>query len=266
MDKLPFRRSLIPAYILSLIVAVLLTITALASISYRYTIYPTAELRHGFVATDVGNLVIALPLLMACLWLTRRGKTSALLLWPGALFYVLYGYLPYLIVIPFGLLFPAYSLLITFSLYTIIYLIANLDAAAIRQRFAAAPAKIGGGALVVLAGFNILRQAVLMVTAAANQAPVALLDQAMWIADFTFFVPALLVGGILLWRGRPLGYATGPALLLAYSALVFGLIPVVMVQARAGGLPFPIVDIVVLLIMAAICLVPLLLFFQAGNK
>src|SRR5689334_16130040 len=43
----------------------------------------------GFRAHDLFNLAVALPVLLASVWLARRGSLVGLLLWPGALFYVL---------------------------------------------------------------------------------------------------------------------------------------------------------------------------------
>ena len=59
----------------------------------------------GFLAQDAYNLVVGLPILLASLWLARRGSFIGLLLWPGALFYMLYTYALYLVGAPFSALF-----------------------------------------------------------------------------------------------------------------------------------------------------------------
>ncbi|MBC8401287.1 MAG: hypothetical protein H8E14_07345 [Candidatus Marinimicrobia bacterium] len=263
MNALPIRRSLTPAYILSLIVALLMSFTALGSILYQTTIYPTANLRYIFVATDVGNLLIALPLLLASLWLTYSGKIMGLLCWPGALFYVLYVYVPYLIAIPFNLFFPAYLLLIPLSGIGIIYILTNIDGVAIRRRFIdQAPARTAAGILVGLAILIILHQSILMVSALMNQTTVEIQELALWIDDFVVAVPMVLVSGILLWRREPLGFVTAPALLMAYGFLSIGLVPVMIVHAHSLDMTVDTVGIVVVLVMATICLVPFALFFR----
>ena len=267
MNALPIRRSLTPAYILSLIVALLMSFTALGSILYQTTIYPTANLRYIFVATDVGNLLIALPLLLASLWLTYSGKIMGLLCWPGALFYVLYVYVPYLIAVPFNLFFPAYLLLIPLSGSGIIYILANIDSAAIRRQFInQAPVRTAAGILVGLAVLIILRQSILMVTALMNQTTVDIQELAVWIDDFAIAVPLVLISGILLWRREPLGFVTAPALLLAYGFLSIGLVPVMIIQAHSLGTAVNTAGIAVVLVMAAVCLVPLGMFLRPGKE
>ena len=46
--------------------------------------------------------LLVLPILLGSMWLARRGSLAGLLLWPGALFYALYAYVPYLVGAPFG--------------------------------------------------------------------------------------------------------------------------------------------------------------------
>ncbi|MBC8402269.1 MAG: hypothetical protein H8E14_12340 [Candidatus Marinimicrobia bacterium] len=266
MNDLPIRRSLTPAYILSLFVALLMSFTALGSILYQTTIYPSANLRYVFVATDAGNLLIALPLLLVSLWLTYRGNIMGLLCWPGALFYVLYVYVPYLIAIPFNLFFPAYLLLIPLSGIGIFYIMANIDGVAIRRRFIdQAPARTAAGILVGLSVLIILRQSILMVTALMNQTTVDIQELALWIDDFALAVPLMLISGILLWRREPLGFVTAPALLVAYGFLSIGLVPVMIVQAYSLDTTIDTVGIAVVLVMAAICLVPFALFFRRNR-
>ena len=48
----------------------------------------------GLLGQDAFNLVVGVPLPLGLLWLARRGSLVGLLLWPGALFYVLYWHPP----------------------------------------------------------------------------------------------------------------------------------------------------------------------------
>ncbi len=41
-----------------------------------------------------------LPILLGSMWVAHRGKLIGLLLWTGALFFVLYNYLAYVIALP----------------------------------------------------------------------------------------------------------------------------------------------------------------------
>ncbi|MDH5459115.1 MAG: hypothetical protein OEY26_10400, partial [Nitrospinota bacterium] len=124
-DRLPITRDLTLAYMLSLIIALVMTVASVIGFLYRTVIYPTDELLLNRVPTDGVNLVVGLPILLGSMWLARRGKLIGLLCWPGALFYVLYIYVPYVIGVPFNALFLPYIALVTLSAYTLIGLVAS---------------------------------------------------------------------------------------------------------------------------------------------
>ena len=90
--SLPLKKEIGQLYTLALIIALLAVIASIAGLVSPNTIYPTAELRESFLANDVTTLFIGLPILLASMWLSRRGKLLGLLLLPGALFFILYNY------------------------------------------------------------------------------------------------------------------------------------------------------------------------------
>jgi hypothetical protein len=170
------------------------------------------QIAQAALAQDALSLVAGLPILLGSLWLARRGSLIGLLLWPGALFYVLYSYALYLV----SALFLPYLALVAVSAYTTIGLVASVDGEAVRQRLAGVvPARTVGGILVGLALLTLAQDAGgAVVTALAGGAPVAPLAQHVWIVDLAVEVPAVLVGGVLLWRREALGYVAGAGLLL----------------------------------------------------
>lgn len=74
------------------------------------------------------------------------------------------------------------------------------------------------------------------------------------IADFTTVIPACLAGGYLLWRRAALGYMAGAGLLLFYSMLLIGLLPVLVFPAFYDGSPVDVAGIVLMLGCGLICL------------
>jgi len=64
------------AYALSLLIALMMAGMSLAVLFFQSAIYPTEETRQSFVANDVVNLFIGLPILLASMALSRRGKLS----------------------------------------------------------------------------------------------------------------------------------------------------------------------------------------------
>lgn len=263
--SLPIKRDLTLAYALSLVVALIMTVASVIGFLYRTVIYPTDELLLSKISLDVFNLVVGLPILLGSMWLARRGKLIGLLCWPGALFYVLYIYVSYLIGVPFNALFLPYIALVTLSAYTLIGLVASIDGEAVRQRLTGVvPARTAGGILAGLTILFIVRQIAVTVTALISQTPVdPIMELPLWIADLTLS-PAWLVGGFLLWRREALGYVAGAGLLLLYSLLFIGLITVMVFQGLFFASPIDVAGIVVMLVMGLICFIPFALFVRGA--
>ena len=262
--SLPITRDLTLAYGLSFVIAVVMIVASVVGLLYQTRIYPADESLYSFVATDAINLVVGLPALLGSMWLARRGKLVGLLCWPGALLYVLYVHLPKAIGVPFGVLFLPYLVLVALSVCTLIGLVSSIDGEVVRQRLTGVvPAKAAG---VILVGATILFIALnvsAVVTALASQPPSEPEHPVyILITDFTTLIPACLVGGFLLWRRDPLGYVAGTGLLLIYSILLIGPIPVLVFQAFNDGSPIPVADILFLLVIASICLIPFGFFLR----
>jgi hypothetical protein len=250
--SLPITRRLTVLYALSLLIAVLMTVVSAAGLLYQTVFYPTEELRSWLVSNDIFNLVVGLPLLLITMWLARRGRLIGLLCWPGALFYVLYIYVAYVIAVPFGALFLPHLLLATLSAYTLIGLMVSIDGQTVRQRLMGiVPARTSGGILVGLAILTVLRQTALIVTAVSSQSPVTLAELAQWIDDFAVGCPPLIVVGLELWRQKALGYVGGAGFLLAYGVLALSLIPILL-----SASPVDVAGIVIVAVMAGLCFVP----------
>jgi hypothetical protein len=201
------------------------------------------------------------------MWLARRGKLLGLLCWPGVLLYVLYIYLSYAIGVPFGVLFLAYVALVALGAYTLIGLVASIDGVVVRQRLASAvPERVAGG---ILAGFAILftlMNLAQIVAALSNSTQDYLLELPVWIADSAVVAPAWLLGGLLLWQRKALGYAAGAGLLLLGSMMFVGVIFILAFPALYAASPVDVTGIVFILFVSLICFVPLVLFARGIAK
>ena len=206
---LPIRRDLTLSYALSLAIAILMAVASVAGLLRRDVIYPTDELLRSFVPNDVVNILIGLPILLGSLWLARRDKLIGLLFWPGALFYVLYNYMVYVFAMPLNVAFLLHLVLVTLSVYTLIGLIAGIDGEAVKQRLAGAvPERLAGGVLAGLGLLFLLQVIGAIVTALSSRASIAETELALHISDF-MIAPALVIGGVLLWRRKEFGYVIG---------------------------------------------------------
>lgn len=261
-STLPVKGKLSLIYATSILIAILMATVSIAGVRYRTVIYPTEELLRAFVANDVVNLIIGLPILLGSMWLARRGKLSGLLCWPGALFFVLYNYLAYVFAMPLNWAFLVHLVLVMLSAYALIGLVASLDAKAVQQRLTGAvPEKFAGGVLAGLGFLFALRVIGIVVSAIFDSMSLPETELAVNIADF-LTTPAWIVGGILLWRRNELGYVTGLGLLFQGSMLFIALIIVMLLQPILSTAPFAITDVIVIAVMGLIFFIPFALFVR----
>jgi len=260
--SLPTRRNLTLIYALSSIIAILMAAASVTGLLHRAVIYPTDDLLQSFVSNDVVNLLIGLPILLGSMWLARRGKLIGLLLWPGALFFVLYNYMVYVFAMPLNVAFLLHLTLVTLSVYTIIGLIASIDGEAVQQRLTGSvPERVSGGILAGLGLLFFLRVIGVIVSALTSQTPIAETELALLVSDFSIS-PAWVIGGVLLWRRKELGYVTGLGLLFQASMLFIGLIIFLLLQPFLTAAPFVLADVVVIFVLGLICFIPFALFVR----
>lgn len=261
-ESLPVTRDLTIAYALSIVIAAIMTIASIAGILYRDIIFPTDELLQAFLPNEVVNLIIGVPILLGSMWLARRGKLIGLLFWPGALFYVLYNYLVYVFGMPLNWAFVVYLTLLTMSLYTMTGLLASIDGKVVKGHLTGnVPERAAGGVLVVLGSLFLLLVFVEFFNALTSQLAVPTTNLGLHVTDF-LISPALVIGGVLLWRREALGYVAGTGLLFQASMLFIGLIMILLLQPLLTGAVFILTDIVVTFIMGLVCFIPFVLFVR----
>lgn len=247
-------------YAISLIIAVLMAVASIAGFQYRTAIYSTDELRQAFAPNDIVNLFLGVPILLGSIWLAWRGKLIGLLCWPGALFFVLYSYLAYVFAMPPGWAFLIHLVLVMLSAYALIRLVPGIDGKAVQQRLAGAvPEKFAGAILTGLGLLFSLRAIGIVASAIFSGTSLPEAELAVSIADF-LTTPAWIIGGILLWRRKEFGYATGMGMLFQGSMLFIGLIIVMLLQPLLSAAPLVITDVIVIAVMGLIYFVPFVLF------
>jgi hypothetical protein len=259
---LPIKRNLSLAYILSFTVAILMIAVSLGGLLYPASLYPTDELRQAFLTNDAVNLLIGLPILLACMWLTGRGRLLGLLCWPGALLYTFYNYIAYIIGIPFSWVSLAFVTLVLLSAYLIYMLGRTIEWDSVQTRLTGnVSEKFSGGVLFFFGvAFFFLAFGVIS-DANTDQATIPMTEIGVAIADIALSA-LLVIGGILLFQRKPLGYASGMGLLFAASALFIGVVLIVLLQPVLTNAPFVLEDVIVLSGMALVCFIPAGLFMR----
>lgn len=100
-----------------------------------------------------------------------------------------------------------------------------------------------------------------MILAITNQTEIDRVELSVLIADF-LVSPAMIVGGIFLWRKKALGYVSGTGLLFQLSMLFIGLTIFMILQPLITAAPFILIDIIVVLLMGLVCFIPFGLFLR----
>ena len=277
MNALPLKRDLAIAYWTSLLVALLLVFVSAVGLAsgsgvdqdraFGVTASSAGVLVPGFRAQDIFNLFVGLPVLVGALWFARRGSLFGLLVWPGALFYLVYTYARYLVGAPFSALFIGYVAIVVLSAYTMIGLVASVDGDTARLRLAGVvrPRLVGG----VLGGLALLTlgqdASGAVATALSGGGSIDPVARGVWIADLTLVVPSMLIAGALLWRRASLGYVAAAGLLLSFGITSVVIAAMMALQPVLTGASIEGATIVGLLLFGAVSLAPLSLFARGTD-
>jgi len=255
-------------YLVSILVAILMTIVSAAALLDWGRVYPgiEAKMLPLFVGQDALNLIVGLPLLLGSMWLARRGAMIGRLLWPGALFYVAYDYGYYVLGAPYTAFFLAYIALVTLSMCGAVVVLMGIDGATVRERLSTAvPARLVGGFLVGLALLFTALWTALNLSAATGGAPVDPILRVVTIMDLSVQLPALFIGGVLLWRRAQLGYVVAGGLLLQAATYLAGLSAITLLQEALIAMPIDPIAVLPGFVLGAIGL-GFVAFFVKGSS
>jgi hypothetical protein len=254
---LPIKRDLTLAYLVSLVIALVMASAAIADLLSGAGIYPGVEAKvlPLFFGQDARNLAVGLPMLIGSMRRTRRGALIGLLLWPGALFYILYDYGYYVVGAPFHAFFLPYLALMTLSAYTIIGIFTSFDGNAVCAKLVGAvPSRLVSGVLAVLALLFMTLWTGMTVSALVSGVTLDPIPHVVVIMDLTVQLPGLLIGGVLLWRRESVACVIAVGLLLQAGVYLIGLSVITVLQEVVMPLPFDPIAVVPGCLVGAICL------------
>ena len=175
----------------------------------------------SFKAGDLITIFLAIPVLIVSFALYRQGSLRGGLLLTGALSYFLYTYISLGFGATYNNLFLIYTLIFSASLFSLIFALTSFDIQALPAHFAETLPRRGIGIFLVVSGIILsLIWIVLSIIPALLQSkapPEAYFYTTFMtgIVDIGIVAPALMIAGVLILRGAPVGY------LLASTMLVF---------------------------------------------
>jgi hypothetical protein len=232
--------------------------------------YDTLFFGAGNRGTDVVTLFVAVPLLLVCLLLYRRGSLRGRLLLVGILTYFLYLYASLAFGAAYNALFLVYVGLFSASLFALLLTFTSIDQGAFESRLSPRlPSR--GPAVFMFASAAVLVVLWLglgLLPAMISGQPPKLLDSyttvTTYVLDLGIIAPATFLTGLLLLRRKALGY------LMAFSliGIILMLVPAIVAQTvsqLSAGVPLtpgeivgPVAGFVVLGLFAAWVLIALL--------
>ncbi len=226
------------------------------------------------IAQDVADLAVVAPAWIIVTILALRGSPRAYLLWIGVLTFTVYNYVIYTVAVPFGSLFLLWVAVLGLALWALIGGVSSVDHEAERGTYRnPTVVKVTAWSLIVvgiLFAFVWLSEDVPALLAGAAPASLAengLITNPIHILDLSFFLPAALVTGLWLLRGRPLAFTIAPGML---TFLILTGIPILLtpvLQSMRGEAPAwgPEVPIGVLTLLMLVLLIWLLTTIRPGR-
>jgi len=194
---------------LALLMAAQAALGLLAAGAYR----DAAWVRAAWFGSDLVTLAIVVPLLLAAVALDRRESARGRLLWVGALGYAVYNYAYYLLGAALNVFFPIYAAALLLAATLLVATLRRTDARALapRQHERSSARLVGGYLLLVAAGLEGAWLTAWARYVFADQATPVEPEAFKLVAalDTMLMVPALALGGALLWRRRSWGWVVG---------------------------------------------------------
>jgi hypothetical protein len=212
------------------------------------------------LAQDIANLIVVSPAWLVLAIMALRGSLRAYLLWLGVLIFTVYNYVIYTFSVPFGPLFLLWVAVFGLSIFSLIGGITAVDHKVVASSFTSRRAILVAAwfliVTAVLFGLLWLSEDVPALFSAAT--PSSLIDMALptnpvHILDLGFFLPAVIITGVLLIKRKPLAYTIAPSFIvfLILTGIPILLTPGVQTmrgESAAWGVVLPIGTLTVVLL------------------
>ena len=247
-DRAMFRMSLL----LSAASALLMTVLSVLGLLFPDTVYPDNILKEQYLANDVVNLLVGLPLFFAA-WLWKEQLLGALLL-PGYLIYTLYNYIAYFVGRPWDWIAMIGLVVATLCSAALVSFCKAMNHTTVKKA-------LQGRVLEAISGwilftFGLLSMSLAMTTIISSiQNEYARGKIAVAVSDLVVSVGAM-VGGTMLVRSKALGYSMGLGLLVATSFLFIGLVVFFFVAPLVSDRSFDWTEVVIVLGIGLFCFIP----------
>ena len=262
LQQLPVNDNIFLLLLLSAATVLIMTVFSGLGFIFPDVFYPAPGLLEQYLANDLVNIILGLPLFIAALVLLRRGKLLGLLLLPGALIYVIYNYVGYALGRPWDWISIINLGLVVLSFIALILLMKAMDHHVVMEILEGKVGRKISGWILIIFGLAFIALAISTIITGIREGTIPPLgENAVSVADIVVSL-GWVGGGMLLLRKKPLGYSIGLGMLVAASSLFIGLILFFFIAPLVAGRPFDWIEVITVLVMGLICFVPTGLFWR----
>lgn len=217
-------------------------------------------------ASDLITLTLAVPLLLASLFITNKKSYKGRLLLTGTLGYFLYTYVSYVFLWMYNILFLVYVSLMSLSLFAFIICMMSFDVKNIKDMFnKKLPKKFLGGFQILVAtiiGLLWLRKISEGSNPSGLEHYTTLVIQGM---DLGIIVPTAFLSGILLIKNKPYGYLLSSVVIIKGITLLLAICGMIL-NVALQGLSISIVELVIFGFITIIAIVSLVVILKNVNS
>jgi hypothetical protein len=219
------------------------------------------------IGQDIVNLVTVVVLVIAA-YFARKGSFKAVMVWSGALLYLLYAYVIYAFDIHHNSLFLIYVAILGLSTYA---LVINSIKLRLDQQQIAGPTHtiirvVSVFLLVIGIVFYLLWLGDEVPALLTGKLPQSLIDanlpsNPVHVLDLGLYLPALIITAVALWKRKPLGYLLAGPLLVFLVLMGAAILAIFLVTAYLGQ-PTSIAIDIIFTVIILISLVLSVLFLR----
>ena len=170
-------------------------------------------------------LVVDIPAIIICMFLTRRGSLRAPIIWLAAVSQVLYNAVYYAFSATFNSFFFIYIAMLSLAVWSLAALLQSLPVAEIGAAFSPkTPARwIAGFSLLPVLMYIQLDVVPSLSAIASRSLPANIIGTQtptnhFAVMDLAFSVPLLVLGAVWLWRRKPWGFVLTGTMLTYFAA------------------------------------------------
>jgi len=208
------------AFWVSVALAAVAATAAAATLFGSDVLRGTAVMNGSARGTALVALFVAVPILALSMVVAERGSARAVVAWLGAVTYLLYNAVLFLLATPFNQLFPLYCAMFALAVWSAATLLHRMDVPAFASRFGPRlPARALAAYLGAVAVLNGLAWLVQVVPAVLSSQPPAFLagtgltTNPIYVQDLAFWIPLIAVTAVWLWGRQAWGLVIAGALL-----------------------------------------------------